>query len=327
MKEYLILQKNIDMLCEPNSIFTRGVYSVYQTINKKNGMIYVGVHYSNKDNDKYAGSGTLIQEAIKNEGKENFITEVLFEYDNEVDMLAKEAEIVNEKFIARPDTYNVTLGGGGYNMLHCICVKDKNGNKFSVHKTDPRYLSGELVGHSKGTIVVKDKENKIYNINLDDPRYLSGELISINKNKILVKDKDNNLFQVSITDSRYLSSELVYMATGKTTVKDINGNIFQVDKTDSRIKSGELVGIMKGTITVKDLNGNTLSISKNDSRYLSGELIAIAKGKINVYNSKIKQNKLINKEELEKYLKEGWIRGKKIEYSRVKTKNNNNYNG
>ena len=31
-------------------------------------------------------------------------------------------------------------------------VKDKDGNTFSVFKDDPRYLSGELVGVTKGLI-------------------------------------------------------------------------------------------------------------------------------------------------------------------------------
>lgn len=42
-----------------------------------------------------------------------------------------------------------------------IQVRDKNGNYFRVHKTDQRYISGELVGSQKGKITITDgKSNK-----------------------------------------------------------------------------------------------------------------------------------------------------------------------
>jgi hypothetical protein len=38
-----------------------------------------------------------------------------------------------------------------------VTVKDKDGNTFSVNLNDPRYISGELVGVTKGMMPVKDK--------------------------------------------------------------------------------------------------------------------------------------------------------------------------
>ena len=48
-------------------------------------------------------------------------------------------------------------------------TKDKNGNTFQISKEDPRWISGELVGVSKGKKWIsnyKDKINKCIDINL-----------------------------------------------------------------------------------------------------------------------------------------------------------------
>ena len=82
---------------------------VYQTTNKINGNIYVGVHTGERRT--YLGSGINLKRAIDKYGKENFSRETLFEGTSE-EVLEKEMQIVNEEFIARRDTYNMCLGGG-----------------------------------------------------------------------------------------------------------------------------------------------------------------------------------------------------------------------
>ena len=100
-------------------------YIVYKTTNTVNNKIYIGVHLedTNKPN-KYIGCGiynntskcqTHFQNAVKKYGYDKFKREILFEYpDTEEGMeqaYAKEAELVNEKFIKRPDVYNMQVGG------------------------------------------------------------------------------------------------------------------------------------------------------------------------------------------------------------------------
>lgn len=189
-------------------------YIVYQITNKVNEMIYVGVHGTYNINDKYMGSGHNLVKAFIEQGKENFIKEILFVYDNEQEALSKEAEIVNKEFIARTDTYNVILGGGKLTTKGCVCVRDKDNNIFMVYKTDPRYISKELVSIHKGKIVVKDKEGNRFQVSVNDPRYLSGELIGHTKNKVTVKDKNGKNFMVNINDPRYLSGELIHNCKG-----------------------------------------------------------------------------------------------------------------
>ncbi len=88
-------------------------YLIYQIRNKLNGMIYIGQHQTNNINDGYMGSGIRIVRAIKKYGVENFEKTILFECTSVEEMNAKEAEIVNEDFIARDDVYNINVGGAG----------------------------------------------------------------------------------------------------------------------------------------------------------------------------------------------------------------------
>lgn len=93
-------------------------YLIYQIQNKLNGMIYIGQHQTENVDDGYMGSGLRIRRAIEKYGRENFDKTILFECKSEEEMNAKEAEIVNEDFIARDDVYNIELGGiGGWTHL------------------------------------------------------------------------------------------------------------------------------------------------------------------------------------------------------------------
>lgn len=94
-------------------------YFIYQTTNKINGKIYVGKHETYNLEDGYVGSGKLLWEAIKKYGIENFERKILFFCENSDELKAKEAEIVNEEFVLRKDTYNLKVGGdGGWDYIN-----------------------------------------------------------------------------------------------------------------------------------------------------------------------------------------------------------------
>ena len=86
-------------------------YYLYKITNLINGKIYIGVHRTYHLNDGYMGSGKNIQNAIKKYGIENFEKEILKWFESEEEMYDEEAEIVNEDFIKRNDTYNIIEGG------------------------------------------------------------------------------------------------------------------------------------------------------------------------------------------------------------------------
>lgn len=89
------------------------LYYLYKITNKVNHKIYIGVHESSDINDNYFGSGKQIKSAIKKYGKENFIKEILEYFSCKEEMYKKESLIVNEEFVSRSDTYNMSVGGFG----------------------------------------------------------------------------------------------------------------------------------------------------------------------------------------------------------------------
>lgn len=87
------------------------IYTVYKITNTINNRYYIGVHKTTNPNDSYYGSGLVIKEAIKKYGKENFIKEILFTFENKEEAYNKEKELVNSETLKDPLIYNVQIGG------------------------------------------------------------------------------------------------------------------------------------------------------------------------------------------------------------------------
>lgn len=120
-------------------------YTIYKISNLIDGKIYIGKHETKNLNDGYMGSGKHLRYAIEKYGIYNFKKEILFQFDNEAEMNAKEAELVTEEFCLREDTYNLCPGGkGGWGYV--------NSNQLGLFKNK------SLVGKQKSI------QSAIYNI-------------------------------------------------------------------------------------------------------------------------------------------------------------------
>ena len=127
-------------------------YVVYQITNRLNGKIYIGKHQTKKLNDGYMGSGKLIILAIKKYGIENFTKEILFNFDNEADMNAKEAELVTEEFCLREDTYNICPGGhGGFGYINLNGLNLRSGMSHTLESREKISKSRQGKKHSADT--------------------------------------------------------------------------------------------------------------------------------------------------------------------------------
>ena len=118
-------------------------YLVYQITNLINGMIYIGKHVTDDPNDSYMGSSKWLAKSIKKHGIEHYRKDILFDFNNEAEMNAKEHELVNDVFVERSDTYNLNVGGAG-SWYACNSNGMNNKNKqYRIAgekcKSDPQY--------------------------------------------------------------------------------------------------------------------------------------------------------------------------------------------
>lgn len=113
-------------------------YTVYKTTNIINGKFYIGKHKTSDPYDDYLGSGKLLNKAIKKYGRENFVKEVLCDYDNEAMMnLAEKILVVIDPEVS----YNICKGGhGGFGYINEQGLKlsykfTENDLKFAAKRT------------------------------------------------------------------------------------------------------------------------------------------------------------------------------------------------
>lgn len=141
-------------------------YIVYQTVNKINNKIYIGVHGTEIDEfDGYIGNGVSIyrpatymnpktpfQYAVKKYGIKNFIRTTIKEFENEEDAYKLEEQLVNEQFLKREDVYNLALGGRITELANPrkkVYMYDLNGNferEFDSVNSAGRFLNSKAKG-------------------------------------------------------------------------------------------------------------------------------------------------------------------------------------
>ena len=113
-------------------------YVVYKTKNLKDNREYIGVHSTEDVNDNYLGSGTHLKLAIAFYGLDSFSKEILYTFNTKKEAYDKEAELVNEEYVNRKDTYNMKIGGqGGWDHTHSIpdqVEKRRAGNKKAIEE-------------------------------------------------------------------------------------------------------------------------------------------------------------------------------------------------
>ena len=88
-------------------------YIIYETTNLVNGKKYRGAHATATLDDGYLGSGRYLRQAVRKYGRANFSRTVIYmalDYDA---MWTAEAILVDQAWVDRKDTYNISIGGRG----------------------------------------------------------------------------------------------------------------------------------------------------------------------------------------------------------------------
>lgn len=140
-------------------------FTIYKVTNKINGKFYIGKHQTLNENDSYLGSGKALRNAVKVYGRESFTKEILFIFETEEEMNAKEREIVTEEFISRHDTYNAGLGGEGGPLFkgrkHSDITKNKLREKRKLQPAASIDVRNKISQTHKGKVTSQETKNKI----------------------------------------------------------------------------------------------------------------------------------------------------------------------
>lgn len=137
-------------------------YTIYKITNLIDNKIYIGKHQTKNLNDGYMGSGKLVIEAIQKYGIENFTKETLFNFDNESDMNAKEAELVTKDFVKEDTNYNLCPGGhGGWGYINLSGLKKFRG---MTHSEESRNKMGHKGNSFRKGKKISDETKKMLSI-------------------------------------------------------------------------------------------------------------------------------------------------------------------
>jgi len=228
-------------------------YLVYKVINNVNDKIYIGVHKTDDVNDGYLGSGKILKRAIDKYGPEHFTKEILYECETQEEMFQREADIVDEEFVTRKDTYNIKLGGcGGFDHLNYGSCKDKN------LRFDNEWM------RSISPFCNKKLRDKIH----------------------------KDFCKMLRSDDEYRKKYCEKVSKGLKKYYENNESPFKGKKHTAESRN---------------------KIGKANSLHQSGEGNSQF-GKKWIYSDKEKKSMSVNKEELNGYLEQGWVIGRKMKW-------------
>ena len=209
------------------------IHYLYKIENKLNGKIYIGVHSTENINDGYMGSSALLSKSIKKYGKYNFIKTIL-EYCDSRELLMKlEKKVVNEEFVNRRNTYNLSVGGAGETSTW------EKSNKTISHKlkNDPAWT-----------------EKRNHNISLGIHKAISdGKCSTATREFQLLRNK-KSLTEESIkkrketyAKNKHQQGENNFRYGKKAINNDITWKWVQKEEVDEYLSSGWKLGILKTT--------------------------------------------------------------------------------
>lgn len=224
-------------------------YTIYKITNKKTGEIYIGQHVTSDLDDSYMGSGVRILNAIAKYGRENFIKEILYVFDNFEEMDQEEAELVNEEFIKRSDTYNITLGGTGWCTKGTVTVEDLTnpGTFIRIHINQFNSAIHKYTTSGSIQVYLKTTGEKI---RVSTEEYWSNKSLynAISTDRVSVRHKESNE-TMSIPISQFDETIHEKVFGGIVVLKD--GKRRYVSKEE--FISENMSGIHKNKVTVMDL--------------------------------------------------------------------------
>lgn len=130
---------------------------LYKTTCVTNGKYYIGMHSTDKLNDRYIGSGKHLQNSIRKYGKHNFRIEILEHFPDRESLRLREIEVVDESVVNDPLSMNLQKGGGGFNE-HTEDAKIRIGNAAREKWKDLEFRESVISKIKKHHAVPENKE-------------------------------------------------------------------------------------------------------------------------------------------------------------------------
>lgn len=284
----------------------------YKITNKVNGHFYYGIHSTNNLNDGYMGSGTRLRYAYKKYGIEYFEKEIIAFFDTRKEASEYESEVVNETLILDDNCYNIRLGGDNATTIGTVTAKDIYGNTVKVSQKEFDNNPDKYVGVVRGVLSAIDRETgEKIRMTTDDFRNNRHQFKYHNEHKICVIDTNNNKY-VYIDVDDYLADKnstkrYKHQTAGKVLVKTKTNKYMLIDKDDDRLKTGELTLFWKGRHhkeETKEKQRATFKSIQHQQGVKNSQY-----GTCWIMKDDI--SKKIKKCDLDKYISEGWIKGRK----------------
>lgn len=184
-------------------------YTIYKTTNLLNNKYYIGLHATENIYDNYLGSGVFLKKAIKKYGYKNFKKEILYVFDNKKDMINKEKELVNEEFVKKRNTYNMSKGGHGLSTLSeskkkeaIAKIQKSNLERDSTESSKQRLitmLNADPNVFKKIGILSSQKQKENYRNGYINPNQNLNDLLIFNqKNEIVYRIKRIKLSELCV---------------------------------------------------------------------------------------------------------------------------------
>jgi hypothetical protein len=252
---------------------------IYITTNLINKKQYIGDHSTNniEKDIYYMGSGDLIYKAIKKYGKENFYREILEFFITKQEAFDAQEKYIKECNTLTPNGYNISPSGG--------------------HGTNGGYLSEE----SKEKIRRKKLGVKL---NLTPEQRLNRSKKLKGKNKGKKHTEEQNRKQSERQLGKKQSEE-----TKKKRSESMKG------KNKGRVHSSEICQHMSiAHIGIKDSE----KTKNKKSESMKGKNVGSLNGQVGkVWITKENETKTVLKTELNTWIQNDWVKGRKLTYIKL----------
>jgi hypothetical protein len=259
---------------------------IYKTTCNVNGKFYIGMHSTENLNDGYLGSGRRIWNSINYHGKENHKKEIIEFCLNREELKKREKEIVNADLINDHFCMNLQLGGGGgfINEEHMMKVSKAGNKEFLEKMKDDEYrkeFSKKMSELNKKSFELGTRERK-YFYDWTGKKHTNDTKLKLSlKNKNKGVGSDN-----SVWGRKWMN-------------KDFKNKMVKSEEIEFHISDGWLFGIF-----IDEKKKSQLKESFEKIRHLSGPSCVGRK-----WINKKGVNKRVVKEDLNKYLNDGWVLG------------------